>query len=129
MAPAAVASATSVETPAAVETSAPAVEAAKAGPSPGSVASCNPAMAEPTEGPGMCCRRCVRVVGPTKSLMSVETSAMRIAGILEVASIPKIVAIDYRPAMRNVGVVVVDNSPIVVPIVSPMVPTPAEAGI
>ena len=38
------------------------------------------------------------------------------------------VAIDDGSAMRNVRVVVVFDSPAVVPIVSPTVPTPAEAG-
>src|SRR6267154_3489578 len=59
--------------------------------------------------------------------MPVKISAMKIAGMIEVASISKVVAIDDGPAIRNVGVVVVDNPTFVVPIVSPMVPAPAEA--
>src|SRR5260370_38000750 len=62
-----------------------------------------------------------------ESLMPVEPTAMKIAGMIEVASIPKIIAIDDGPAIRNVGVVVVYHSPCVVPIVSPVVPAPAEA--
>ena len=40
----------------------------------------------------------------------------------------KTIAVDDRPAVRDVRVVVVDDSAVVVPIVSPVVPTPAEAG-
>src|SRR6201998_825325 len=39
----------------------------------------------------------------------------------------KIISIDDGRAVRDVRVVVVDDSPVVVPIVSPVVPTPAEA--
>lgn len=40
----------------------------------------------------------------------------------------KTISIDDGPAMRDVGVVIVDDSAVVVPIVSPVVPTPTEAG-
>jgi hypothetical protein len=62
-----------------------------------------------------------------KSLMPVESAATKIAGMIEVASISKVVAIDDRSTIRNVGVVVVDNPAFVVPIVSPMVPAPTES--
>jgi hypothetical protein len=54
---------------------------------------------------------------------------MSIGGTVEVHSTRmKTIAIHDSPAMRDVRVVVVDDSPIVMPIESPMVPTPAEAG-
>jgi hypothetical protein len=102
------------------------MESAKAGLSTEGVASRNPAVAESTEGAGMRTCRCVLGIGPTES---VDTSAMSIGGVIEVHSTRmKTIAIDDRPAMRDVRVVVVDDSPIVMPIESPMVPTPAEAG-
>ena len=60
-----------------------------------------------------------------KRFMSGETTA---SPIVEVRSTRmKIVAIDDGPAMRDVRVVVIDDSPVVVPIVPPVGPTPAEA--
>ena len=67
MAPAAVAAP-------AVESSTPAVEAAKAGLSSGCVGSRTPSMAEATEGAGMRSCLVVRSVGPMKSLLSSKTS-------------------------------------------------------
>ena len=67
MAPAAVAAP-------AVESSTPAVEAAKAGLSSGCVGSRTPSVAEPTECAGMRSCLCVRTVVPAKSLMPSRTS-------------------------------------------------------
>ena len=52
----------------------------------------------------------------------IEISVVEIA-VVEVV-VAEIIAIDDRPAVGDVGVVVVNNS-VVVPIVSPVVPTPA----
>jgi hypothetical protein len=38
------------------------------------------------------------------------------------------IAIDDRPAVRHIGVVVVDDPSAAVPVVTPMVPSPAKAG-
>jgi hypothetical protein len=118
---------TSVAPTASVEP-ATAVETAKAGLSPKRIASGNPSVAEPTEGAGVRYCRCVRVVGRTKPLMSVKTSTMRI-GMIEVRSARiKTIAVDNRSAMGDVRVVVVDDpSAFVTPIISPVIPTPAEA--
>lgn len=101
------------------------MEAAKARlPSEG-IGSRNPAMIEPTEGAGMHARLCVGA----KSLMASKTSPMGIGGMIKVPSCRiKAVAIDDGPAMRDVRIVIEFDSPAVVPIVSPAVPTPAEAG-
>jgi hypothetical protein len=125
MAPTSVASPASVEPSVAVK--AAAVETTKAHLAPETIASGNSPMAEPTEGAGVRSSRCVRVARPTKPLISVKTSTMRI-GMIEVrSSRMKTIAIDDGPAMRNVCVVVVFDSAAVAPIVSPTVPTPAEA--
>src|SRR5437879_2842114 len=122
--------------PTAVETSAAptmaaasaAEQAAKPGLSSGRVGSRTTSMAEPAEGAGMRSCRWVRGVGSVKSLVPRTTSAIKIAAMIEVCSTRmKTVAIDDGPAMRDVGVVVVDDSPVVMPIISPVVPTPAEA--
>jgi hypothetical protein len=61
--------------------------------------------------------------------MAPKTSAMGIGGMIKVPSRGiKAVAIDDGPAMRNVRIVIEFDSSAVVPIVSPAVPTPAEAG-
>ena len=66
----------------------------------------------------------VRDVAPMNRLMTSGTSAA-----VEIRSTAvKVVAIDDRAAVRDVGVVVIDDSTVVVPIVSPMMPAPAEAG-
>jgi hypothetical protein len=126
--PAAVA-ASSVESAAssAVE-SAPSVEAAKTGlPSEG-IGSRNPAMTETAEGAGMHSSRNVWRVAAVKALMASKASPMGIGGMIKVGSSGiKVIAIDDGPTMRNVGVVVVFDSPVVVPIISPVVPTPAES--
>ena len=101
------------------------MESAKAGLSPEGVASRNPAVAESTEGAGMRPCRCVLGIGPTEP---VGTSAMSIGGTIEVHSTRmKTIAIHDSPAVGYVRVVVVDDPPIVMPIESPMVPTPAVA--
>jgi hypothetical protein len=98
---------------------APSVEAAKTRLSSGGIGSRNPSMIEPTEGAGVRSCLCVRA----------KTSAMRIGGMIEARSRRiRTIAVDDGPAMRNVRVVVEFDSPAVVPIVSPTVPTPAEAG-
>ena len=60
--------------------------------------------------------------------MAPRTSAMGIGGMIKVPSCRiETTAIDDGPAMRNVRVVVVDDSPAAVPIEPPIVPTPAKA--
>ena len=103
------------------------MKAAKAGLPADGILSGGPTVIEPAEGSGMCACLCVRGVRPVKSL-SCPTSALSVGAMIEVRSArTKTVAIDDRPAVRDVGVVVVDDSPVVVPIVSPVVPTPAES--
>ena len=100
-----------------MERCAAAVEAAEAGPSSQGVASGNPAMVESTEGPGM------------HSLMTGKAATVNVRGMIEVRSTrTKVIAIDDSPAMRDERVVVVDDSSAAVPIESPTVPTPPEAG-
>ena len=107
--------------PAAVKASA--VEAAKAGLSAVGMASGNPSMAKPTESAGMHSPGRMCHITVMKRLVPSKTSA----AIIEVRSTStKTIAIDDGPAMRDVRVVVVYHSPIVVPIVSPMSPAPAE---
>ena len=55
-------------------------------------------------------------------------TAVKIGGMAEARRM-KVIAIDDRPAMRDVCVVVVDHPSATVPIVAPIVPAPAEAGI
>ena len=99
--------------------------AAKAALSPEGVASRNTAMVKPTEAARMCACHWVRAGGSMKSFMPAKSSA---GPMVEVRSTRmKTVAVDNGPAVRDVRVVVVDDSPVVVPIVSPMVPAPAEA--
>jgi hypothetical protein len=94
------------------------VEAAKAGLSSEGVASSNPAMVESTEGAGM-----------HSSLMTGKATGMNVPGMIEVRSTRmKIIAVDDSPAMRDERVVVIEDSPAAVPIETPTVPTPAEAG-
>ena len=105
--------------------SAAAVESAKARLSPEGVASRDTAVAEPTEGAGMHACHFVRASGSMKSFMPAKSSA---GPLVEVHSTRmKIIAIDDSPAVRDVRVVVIDNSPVVAPIVPPVAPTPAEA--
>jgi hypothetical protein len=102
------------------------VEAAKAGPPLKSIGSGNPSMIEATEGAGMRSRRDMRVV---KSTGTPKAAAARIGGVIEVRSTRmKTIAVDDSGAMRDKRVVVVDDSPAAVPIESPTVPAPAEAG-
>src|SRR6266850_4821817 len=54
------------------------------------------------------------------------SAAKRSATVRAYATMAEIVAIDERVAMRDVGIVVVDHAP-VVPVVSPVVPTPAKS--
>jgi hypothetical protein len=105
-----------------------AVEASKAGLSSEGIGSGIPTMAKPTEGAGMHSAGNMCRITAMKRLMPTKTSAMRIGAMIGVRSTStKTIAIDDRPAMRDVRVVVVYDSPIVVPIVSPMAPAPAEA--
>jgi hypothetical protein len=90
------------------------MEAPEAGPSPEGTGPRKPTMIEPAEGAGT-------HAAPT------EAAAMRTGGMAEARRM-KVIAIDDRPAMRDVGVVVVDHPAATVPIVAPIVPTPAEAG-
>ena len=69
--------------------------------------------------------------------MPAKTSAVRIAGMIEVRPTTmielistriKAIAIDDSSAMRDERVVVEDGSPAVVPIESPVAKTPAETG-
>ena len=83
-------------------------------------------MVESAERAGMCCR-CVRDGAATKPFMPVKASAAKIAGVIEIPPTAKIIAIDDCPAVRDECVVVENDSPAAMPIVSPMVKTPAEA--
>jgi hypothetical protein len=97
------------------------MEAAKAGLSAERIGSRIPAMIEPTEGAGM-------PAVALKSLMPAKIPPMKAAATIEVRSTrTKTIAIDDSPAMRDVGVVVVDDPAAAVPVESPTVPTPAEA--
>jgi len=127
VAPTAVASAASVEASATVEPAA-AVEPPKASLSSETIASCNSPVVEPTERSGVCSDGRVRVSGPMKPLMSVKISTMKI-GMIEVRSARiKTIAVDNSSATGDVCVVVVDDPPpFVAPIISPVMPTPAEA--
>src|SRR5580704_4440716 len=88
-----------------------AMETAKAGSPPERTGSRKSAMIEPTKSAGTHPRRCARSAG------SIEVLAVG----------AKIIAIDDRSAVRDVGIVVVDDSPGAVPVVTPMVPSPAKA--
>src|SRR5258706_7846029 len=94
-------------------------------------ASCNSSMIEAAK----CARVSARLpVWRRKSMLttseSPRSSAMKSAGSVKPASSMEsaaaidIVAIDENSAVRDVGVVVVNNS-VVMPVVSPVVPTPA----
>jgi hypothetical protein len=107
-----------------------AVETAKAGLSPERVASGNPSMVEPAKGAGVRSCHSVRVVVANKPLMSVKTSTMKI-GVIEVRlARMKTIAVDNSSAMGDVCVVVVDDpAAFVAPVISPVMPAPAEAAI
>jgi hypothetical protein len=130
VAPATVAASTVEAAAPSVETStaeAAPMEAAEAGLSSEGIGSCNTSMIEPAEGAGMHSSRHVWCVAAVKALVPGKTAAMEVGCMVEVRSArTKIIAIDDRPAVRNVGVVVEFDSPVVVPIVSPVVPTPPE---
>ena len=74
-------------------------------------------MIEPAEGAGM---RGGRSAGVAEALMPSNAAAVKTAVI-------ETIAVDDCPAMRDIRVVVILYSPAVVPIESPIVPTPAEA--
>src|ERR1700730_16567966 len=94
------------------------MEAAKAGLSPEGIGSGDAPMIEPAEGARVCSLLGVRSKTPAmKAGAMVEGPSRRV----------KAIPIEDAPAVRNVGVVVVDHSPVVMPIVSPMVPAPAES--
>jgi hypothetical protein len=115
------AEASATETPA---TETPSTEAAKAGLTSERIGSRHSATIEPAEGAGM--HSAGRVAA--KPLMPGKAVATKIAGMIEVrASRIKTIAIDDGTAMRNVSIVIEFDSPAVMPIISPSVPTPAEA--
>jgi hypothetical protein len=104
------------------------METAKAGLSSERIASGNPSVVEPAEGAGVRSYRWAPVVGPAKTLMSVKTSTMRIDMVEVRSARMKTIAVDNCSAMGDIGVVVVDDPPaFVAPIISPVMPTPAEA--
>src|SRR5580700_6319187 len=74
-------------------------------------------MTESAERAGTRARHCVRVVGTAKARRTIEVGASRL----------KVVAIDDRPAMGDVRIVVVDHPSSAVPIEAPIVPAPTEA--
>jgi hypothetical protein len=105
------------------------VEAAKAGPPLESVGSSNSSMVESTEGAGMHSPRDMRAIEAMRRPIPAKAAAAGIGGMIEVRSIRmKIIAVDDSRAMRDKRVVVVDDSPPAVPVESPTVPTPGEAG-
>lgn len=74
-------------------------------------------------------RTSCRMIEVVCSAIEVVVSAVEVVrGAIEIVCRPiEVVAVDDRCAMRDVGVVVVNDCP-VSPITSPMVPAPAEAG-
>jgi hypothetical protein len=59
--------------------------------------------------------------------MAAETLATRLDPAIESGSALEIVPVHDRPAVRDPGIVVVNNSSIVAPVISPVMPSPAEA--
>src|SRR5437667_2549051 len=95
----------------------------KARPPAGGKAADIAAVIKPTERPGACSW----LKAGSRRPMEPRTSAARSASVERVAMIEvavvEVVAIDDRPAVRNVGVVVVDHCS-AVPVVSPVMPAP-----
>src|SRR6266851_3194536 len=95
----------------------------KARPPVGGKASDVSAVIKPTERPGACSwlkMRSRRPVEPRTS--AVRSSSVERVAMVEVAVV-EVVAIDDRPAVGDVGVVVVDH-PMAMPVRSPMMPAP-----
>src|SRR5205085_4325809 len=99
--------------------------ASKAALAPGGVIVGDTAMTKAAEGAGMDARSCVRRGGSMKCVVSTKTATRPRIEIRSTRM--KAVAVGDGAAVRYVGVVVVDDPPAVAPIVSPVVPTPAEA--
>ena len=105
------------------------MKAAKAGSAPEGVASCNPAVTETAEGAGVRPGHAVRRIGAVNRVMPAKGPARRTGAPIERPSRTETIAIDDGPAVRDVRIVVVDDSAAAAPIKSPIVPTPAEAAI
>ena len=104
-----------------------AVETTKTGRSSKRARSRKAAVIESTEGAGA--HRRMAKTTMTKMAMSSKTASVKVRGTSKATSIyTKTIAVDDSRAMRDERVVVVDYSAGAVPIESPMVPTPAEAG-
>lgn len=99
--------------------SAASMKAAKAGLASDCVASRDPAVAEPAEGAGMRACHSVRRSGTVNGLTPAKSPARRTGSAIERSSRTKISAIDDSPAVRDVGIVVVDDSAAAAPIKSP----------
>src|SRR5438270_5344172 len=83
------------------------------------------AMTKAAEGAGMDTRNCLRRGGSMKCVVPTKTAAR--PRVESRSTRMNAVAVHDGAAVRYVGVVVVDDPPAVVPIESPVVPTPAEA--
>ena len=92
------------------------VETPEAGLPTGGIASRNTAMTEPAERAGTRTGHRVRIAGTAKRRGTVEVGSRRM----------EIVPIDDRPALRDVGIVVVNHPSGTVPVEAPMVPAPTE---
>src|SRR5579863_7117793 len=110
------ASAAAVKASTAWKTSA-SVKAAKTAHSPGGVRSRDAPMVEPTEGAGSAS---AESGAPHRSAMEAGAAAEARSPAAEA------VPIDDGRAVRDIRVVVVNDSPAVMPIVPPMAPAPAE---
>jgi hypothetical protein len=119
---ASVASAPSVEAPA---MGAPAMEE--------DMGSRKSSVARPVGGAGMPCRRRMQVAARVGRFMPAKTPVIRMVAVVHlsrmeiIAGRVKTVAIYDASTMRDERLVVVDG-PATMPIASPVVPTPAEAG-
>ena len=119
-------SSSSVETAAAMKTTA-AVKSAKTRLSTECVTSRDPAMRKPAEGARMNCRRAVRHIGRVSHLMP-RKCAVRISAVIEVRLTSlEMVPIDDGCTVGKVGVVVVFNPAVMMPVEIPVTPSPAEA--
>ena len=102
------------------------VETAEAGLSTECVASRDPAMREPTEGPGMHSRRSVRHIGCVSRLMP-RKCAVSIPAAIEVhLTALEMIPIDDGCAVRDVFVMVVFHPAVMMPVVIPVMPSPPE---
>jgi len=57
-----------------------------------------------------------------------SAGSVKPVGTVKSTGMIEVIAIDKNSAVRDVGVVVVNNS-VAMPVVSPMVPTPAESAV